>query len=104
MPGLYVAGWIKRGASGGIGMNRVCGQETARAVIDDFIAETLADPSTPRDDVAAIVADRGAHRIDLAGWKAIDAAEKAAGKAAHRPRTKFVSIPEFEAAAAAGAQ
>ncbi|WP_168703553.1 FAD-dependent oxidoreductase [Gordonia paraffinivorans] len=103
-PGLYVAGWIKRGASGGIGMNRVCGQETARAVIDDFIAETLADPSTPRDDVAAIVADRGAHRIDLAGWKAIDAAEKAAGKAAHRPRTKFVSIPEFEAAAAAGAQ
>ncbi|MCD2146637.1 FAD-dependent oxidoreductase [Gordonia paraffinivorans] len=104
MPGLYVAGWIKRGASGGIGMNRVCGQETARAVIDDFIAETLADPSTPRDDVAAIVADRGAHRIDLAGWKAIDAAEKAAGKAAQRPRTKFVSIPEFEAAAAAGAQ
>ena len=104
MPGLYVAGWIKRGASGGIGMNRVCGQETARAVIDDFIAETLADPSTPRDDVAAIVADRGAHRIDLAGWKAIDAAEKAVGKAAHRPRTKFVSIPEFEAAAAAGAQ
>ncbi|MEO9327877.1 FAD-dependent oxidoreductase [Gordonia aurantiaca] len=104
MPGLYVAGWIKRGASGGIGMNRVCGQETARAVIDDFIAESLTDPTSSRDDVAALVADRGAHRIDLAGWKAIDAAEKAAGKAAGRVRAKFVSIPEFEAAATAGAK
>ncbi|TYQ12050.1 UNVERIFIED_ORG: ferredoxin--NADP+ reductase [Gordonia westfalica J30] len=104
MPGLYVTGWIKRGATGGIGMNRLCGQETARAVIDDFVAGTIGDPSTPRDDVAALCADRGANRIDLAGWKAIDAAEKSAGKAAGRARAKFVSISEFEAAATAGAQ
>ena len=104
MPGLYVTGWIKRGATGGIGMNRICGQETAQAVIADFVAAAFDDPSTSRDDVAALVADRGANRIDLTGWKAIDAAEKSAGRAAGRVRTKFVSISEFEAAATAGAQ
>ncbi|MDL9936560.1 FAD-dependent oxidoreductase [Gordonia sp. ABSL1-1] len=102
MRGLYVTGWIKRGATGGIGMNRQCGQQTAESVLADFIGEALSDPSVSREDVAAIVADRGAHRIDLAGWKAIDAAEKAAGKAAGRKRLKFVSIADFEAAAAAG--
>ena len=104
MPGLYVTGWIKRGATGGIGMNRICGQETAQAVIADFVAAAFDDPSTSRDDVAALVADRGANRIDLTGWKAIDAAEKSAGRATGRVRTKFVSISEFEAAATAGAQ
>lgn len=104
MTGLYVAGWIKRGATGGIGMNRICGQETANSIIADFVAESLTDPSTSRDDVATLVADRGANRIDLTGWKAIDAAEKAAGKAAGRVRTKFVTVSDFEAAATAGAQ
>jgi ferredoxin--NADP+ reductase len=104
MPGLYVTGWIKRGATGGIGMNRICGQETAQAVIADFVAAAFDDPSTSRDDVAALVADRGANRIDLTGWKAIDAAEKSAGKAAGRVRAKFVNVAEFEAAATAGAQ
>ncbi|MBD0861067.1 FAD-dependent oxidoreductase [Gordonia sp. zg691] len=104
MPGLYVTGWIKRGATGGIGMNRICGQETAHAVIADFVAAAFDDPSTSRDDVAALVTDRGANRIDLVGWKAIDAAEKAAGKAAGRVRTKFASVSDFEAAAAAGAK
>ncbi|GAC67843.1 putative ferredoxin--NADP(+) reductase [Gordonia soli NBRC 108243] len=102
MSGLFVTGWIKRGATGGIGMNRICGQETAAAVLADFVAGTLSDPVTTRDDVAGIVADRGAHRIDLTGWKNIDTAEKSAGKAAGRRRLKFVSITELESAADAG--
>ncbi|MGV9712139.1 FAD-dependent oxidoreductase [Gordonia sp. NPDC003424] len=99
MPGLYVTGWIKRGATGGIGMNRMCGQQTAEAVLRDFVDGVLSPPSTSRDDVPEIVANNGAHRIDLAGWKAIDAAERAAGKSAGRRRVKLVSIAEFESAA-----
>ena len=103
-PGLYVTGWIKRGATGGIGRNRLCGQETAEAVIADFIADALTAPTTSRDDVDAIVADRGATRVDLAGWKRIDAEEKRAGKELGRRRRKFVSVSELQAAAIDGAR
>lgn len=100
VPGLYVTGWIKRGATGGIGRNRLCGQETAASVLADFAAGTLPARSTDRSDVAELVTTRGAHRIDLAGWKNIDAAERGAGKSLGRPRRKFVSISDLEAAAA----
>ena len=99
MPGLFVTGWIKRGATGGIGMNRICGQETAEAVLRDFVDGALPAPTVVRDDVADIVSDRGARRIDLAGWKAIDAAERDAGKSAGRRRVKIVAVTEFETAA-----
>jgi ferredoxin--NADP+ reductase len=33
-PGHYVAGWIKRGAIGGIGMNKSCAQETVLTLLD----------------------------------------------------------------------
>lgn len=98
--GVYVAGWIKRGANGGIGRNRLCGQETAESVIADFIAGALPEPTVSRADVADLVADRGAHRIDLTGWKRIDQVERAAGKTAGRRRVKLVDIRELEQAAA----
>ncbi|WP_040524612.1 FAD-dependent oxidoreductase [Gordonia effusa] len=100
VPGLYVTGWIKRGPTGGIGRNRLCGEETATAVLADFIDGSLVDPIKPRDDVDALVTGRGAHRITLAGWKAIDAAEKAAGRSAGRRLLKIVSVEELEKAAA----
>lgn len=99
MPGLYVTGWIKRGATGGIGRNRMCGHETAESVLADFVAGTTPEPSVSRDDVADLVADRGARRIDLEGWKNIDAAEKSAGKAGGRRRVKLVSLTALETAA-----
>ncbi|QYJ03372.1 FAD-dependent oxidoreductase [Nocardioides panacisoli] len=35
-PGVYVAGWIKRGPSGFIGTNKTCAQETVASILDDF--------------------------------------------------------------------
>ncbi|MGV9858687.1 FAD-dependent oxidoreductase [Gordonia sp. NPDC003425] len=99
IPGLYVTGWIKRGATGGIGRNRMCGQETAQSLIADFIAGTLPQPTASRDDVPELIADRGARRVDLAGWKSIDAAERDAGKQAGRRRVKLVRITDLEDAA-----
>ncbi|MBT0565821.1 FAD-dependent oxidoreductase [Williamsia sp. CHRR-6] len=100
LPGVYVTGWIKRGATGGIGMNRWDGQQTARAVLADFIDGTIADPTASRDEIPALAAGRGAKRIDGAGWKSIDDAEKAAGRDAGRRRVKLVRIDELESAAA----
>ncbi len=99
--GVYVTGWIKRGATGGIGMNRLCGQETAMAVIADFTEGELPEPAKSREQVPDLIAERGAGRIDGAGWKNIDLAERTAGKDAGRRRIKLVSIEAMEAAAKA---
>ena len=96
---MYVTGWIKRGATGGIGRNRMCGEETAEAVIADFIDEKLTDPTVSRDDVEQLIVGRGAHLIDLDGWKHIDAAEKAAGAMRAVRGSSSPDISSLEAAA-----
>ncbi|MBE7190123.1 MAG: hypothetical protein INR67_17680, partial [Jatrophihabitans endophyticus] len=40
-PGAYVVGWIKRGASGGIGTNRLDAVETVGTLLDDAAAHRL---------------------------------------------------------------
>ncbi len=95
LPGLYVAGWIRRGPTGGIGRNRLCGEQAAAAILADFCAETLAEPELPADDVAELVAGRGAARVDLDGWKRIDAAERAAGREQGRRRVKLVTVEQL---------
>ncbi|MCR6489060.1 4Fe-4S binding protein [Amycolatopsis sp. OK19-0408] len=40
-PGTYVAGWIKRGPSGGIGANKACAGETVGALLEDAVAGRL---------------------------------------------------------------
>jgi ferredoxin/flavodoxin---NADP+ reductase len=42
-PGTYVVGWIKRGASGGIGANRADAAETVASLIADGAAGVLGD-------------------------------------------------------------
>lgn len=99
LPGQYVAGWLKRGASGGIGTNRFCGQETASVIVEDIIGGALPTPSVSRDDVVALLASRGVTPIDAVGWSAIDKAERAAGRAVGSPRRKIVTIAELREAA-----
>ncbi|MCZ4549228.1 FAD-dependent oxidoreductase [Gordonia rubripertincta] len=99
IPGLYVAGWIKRGATGGIGMNRLCGQETARAVIADVVADKLPEPSCVCTDVADIATARGAVVVGEPEWRNIDAAERSAGAGRGRPRVKLVRFADMVAAA-----
>ncbi len=40
-PGVYVAGWIKRGPTGFIGTNKACAQETVRMLVEDHNAGLL---------------------------------------------------------------
>jgi ferredoxin--NADP+ reductase len=40
-PGTYVAGWIKRGPSGGIGANKTCARETVGTLLEDAVAGRL---------------------------------------------------------------
>ncbi len=99
LPGLYASGWIKRGPSGVIGTNKPDAGETVRAMLEDVAAGRLPDPAfeLPRatDD---LLAERGVRPVSYADWLAIDEAEKAAGKAADRPRVKLVTRQAMRAA------
>ncbi|MUL49668.1 ferredoxin [Mycobacterium sp. CBMA293] len=97
--GVYVTGWIKRGPTGGIGMNRVCGRETATAILSDFAAGLLNEPTLSCDDTPALAAARGATVIAGTGWSRIDAREKALGRAQGRRRVKLVHRADLERAA-----
>ena len=97
--GHYVAGWIKRGPSGGIGTNRTCGSETARTILADFAAGRLSPTGKSRNDIADVLLASGAAPIDADGWARIDQHEKRAGRQSRRPRVKIVDRTELEAVA-----
>lgn len=100
LPGVYVAGWIKRGPSGVIGTNKYCSAETVAMLVDDFAAGRLgAEGAAERDELDRLLEQRAPDAIDFQGWQRIDKAERAQGKATGRPRTKLISVEAMLAAA-----
>ncbi|MFI9510554.1 FAD-dependent oxidoreductase [Nocardia sp. NPDC052566] len=99
LPGVYVSGWIKRGPRGVIGTNRIDSEETVEQLIADFGTGKLAAPLGDRAALKTLLGQRQADLVDREGWKAIDQAEKAAGKPAGRPRVKFTTREDLLKAA-----
>ena len=98
LPGIYCAGWIKRGPTGIIGTNKKDGTETAEALLEDARAGGLV-PRSGDGGIEALLAERGLEFVTYAGWERIDAVEKAAGEAQNRPRIKLCTWNELLAAA-----
>lgn len=90
-PGTYTTGWIKRGPTGGIGMNRKCAQETVQFLLADFVNGLLSTPTREIEDLAQQLPDS----FDLAGAQAIDRHEIAEGNRIGRPRVKVVRRDEL---------
>jgi ferredoxin--NADP+ reductase len=99
-PGTYVVGWIKRGPSGFIGTNKTCAHETVGQILDDFDHAATPAPAS-REALDVLLAERCPDAVDLDGWRRIDLAEQALGRAAERPRAKIVDPREQLAAARA---
>jgi ferredoxin/flavodoxin---NADP+ reductase len=97
LPGLYVAGWVKRGPTGLIGSNKPDGAETAAAMLADLGSSAPAPEPSPAA-VDATLAARGARIVDFAGWQRLDRVECARGRAQGRPRVKIGPIAEMLAA------
>ncbi|MEU4344766.1 FAD-dependent oxidoreductase [Nocardia sp. NPDC023852] len=97
--GVYVSGWIKRGPRGVIGSNRVDSEETVEQLLSDFTTGKLAVPKGDRAALKALLTQRQADLVDRTGWRAIDQAEKVAGKSAGRPRVKFTTREDLLKAA-----
>jgi len=92
--GLFVAGWAGRGPSGTIPTNRSEAQRIAQRIAVEFVDHGRGGGEA----LAALLASRGVHTVDHAGWRRIDSAELARAGAG-RCRYKFASIEAMLAAA-----
>ena len=99
-PGVYCAGWIKRGPTGVIGTNKKDATETVEHLLADVAAGRLEPkPGASAAAVDALLAERGARVVEYAGWTSIDEVERAAGEKGGRPRVKLCSWDDLLAAA-----
>ena len=94
VPGLYTAGWIKRGPSGIIGTNRACAVETVTALLADRAA-LQTEARAGRAGLERLLDERGARAVDYDDWRRIDAAEIARGAPKGKPREKFTRREEM---------
>jgi ferredoxin--NADP+ reductase len=96
VPGVYCAGWIKRGPSGVIGTNKKDAAETCARLLEDAGAGLLRREGGGLDE---LLRARGVDFVAYAGWEAIDAHERGLGEPHGRPRIKLTSWDELLARA-----
>ncbi|MGH8504205.1 MAG: NADP oxidoreductase [Gammaproteobacteria bacterium] len=96
LPGLYCAGWIKRGPSGIIGTNRADSVATVKALLADVEQGRVdATPKSGADGIGPRLAARGIRALGFAQWLKLDAAEIERGAPAGKPREKFTRVDEM---------
>jgi ferredoxin--NADP+ reductase len=93
IPGLYCAGWVKRGPTGVIGTNRACATET----VESMLADRRDWHHVRHDDLASTLAPY----VSWADWQRLDRIEMARGSEASRPRVKAVNVTSMLSAIAA---
>lgn len=89
VPGLYVAGWIKRGPTGIIGTNKKDAVQTVACLLEDAASPAFFTALHP--DEASVDAALGDAVVDADGWRRIDHAERALGAERGRDRTTLWS-------------
>lgn len=86
LPGVYVAGWIKRGPTGIIGTNKKDAVQTIACLLEDAVDAAAWTATMPEPE--AVDAALAAHPVvDTDGWRRIDAAERTLGATRGRDRT-----------------
>ena len=98
LPGVYCAGWIKRGPTGVIGTNKKDASETIALVLEDALSGVIGRSGTSSDAVDALLAERAIEVVTHSGWEAIDALERARGEPQGRPRVKLTTWDDLLAA------
>jgi NADPH-dependent glutamate synthase beta subunit-like oxidoreductase len=108
IPGLYVTGWLKRGATGILGTNINDAKETVDSVLMDAAKVVLKETGTSTDPAKAVmellrvrsnnIGDKGDKEIvNWAGYKRIALEERKRGAAFTPPKgvDKLVSVREM---------
>lgn len=90
IPGLYTAGWIKRGPTGVIGTNKADAVESVVCLLEDIKAGNHFNPEAPAfDAVSQFLSSRQPHLVSYREWTLLDQMERERGEASGRPRVKF---------------
>jgi ferredoxin--NADP+ reductase len=96
LPGVYCAGWIKRGPTGIIGTNKKDANETVELLLEDVHAGRLSHAEhVTAEAVDSLLDERGVRRVVYAGWLSIDGVERSRGEPLGRPRVKLVTWDEL---------
>ncbi len=104
IPGLYTAGWIKRGATGLIGTNKVCAKETVDAMLEDSVAvqaegiSRVAPAESSGCGVEDLLLARGARFVTYDDWLRLDEIERTSGACRGKIRNKIATVEDMLAA------
>ncbi len=92
-PGLYAAGWARRGPSGTIGTNKPDGARVAERVA----AEVTDGGKQGRAGLDRLLEGRGVRTVTFREWQRIEAAETSRARDGS-PREKFTTVADMLAA------
>ncbi|KAF2796987.1 FAD/NAD(P)-binding domain-containing protein [Melanomma pulvis-pyrius CBS 109.77] len=104
IPGLYCAGWVKRGPTGVIASTMTDAFTSADAIVEDwetgvsFLNSRQGENASTGlgwDGVRSEVEGKGVRPLNWEDWKTIDAKEKGKGERIGKTREKFASVEEM---------
>ena len=94
-PGLYVAGWLKRGPSGVILTNVTDANETAAMILEDRAAGLLDGAADGGAAIRPLIGAQGKPLVDFEGWRRVDEEEMRRGALVKKAREKVISEAEM---------
>lgn len=100
VPGVYVAGWVKRGPTGVIASTMEDAFQSGDAVVEDAKSEKgLLNEGEGTglgwDGVRKDVESKGVRWTEWRDWRRIDEVERERGERLGKPREKIVSVEEM---------
>lgn len=99
---LYATGWAKRGPVGLIGSTKSDALMIVTAMLEDLVQNkenARLAPDRDPESIDRLLAERGVRPIDFAGWKRVDAYERAEGAKEGREHKKVIDPDQFRALA-----
>lgn len=96
VPGMYCAGWVKRGPTGVIASTLDDAFTTADVIVKDWNARVLFNERKgDGEDVKNIIKKRGIRAVTWKDWEAIDQEERRIGESRGKEREKFRSVRDM---------
>jgi ferredoxin--NADP+ reductase len=95
--GLYVTGWLKRGARGLLGTTKADSYETVERMLED-LPRQASRALRPASRLRALLGERRVRVVGLGDWQRLDRLEVERGRTRGQPRRKFAAVSEMLAA------
>jgi len=102
VPGLYCAGWLKRGPTGVIASTMQDAFTTGEAIAQDWLSgspflgsSSQSSPADGWDGVKQELGGQARQAVSWGQWRKIDEAERRRGQAQGKEREKFTSTGEM---------